>query len=309
MRTGSGRAMPCASRRRSCCRSRCSGSGPSGGPRPRPRGRPVRSRGELDGSLPFELTGDQREVGSVIADELAAGAPMNRLVQGEVGSGKTLVALRAMLDGRRLGRAVGVPRADRGARGSASALAGRDARTRPLGQAARDSADRPAVRGRAAQGSVGRGIRWCPDRRGHARAALGEGAVRRPGARRRRRAAPLRGRPARGAAAEGAGAARARADGDADSAHRRDDRVRRPRHLDDRRAAEGARADHLARGGAGRASGVGVADLGAARGGARAGPAGLRRLSGDRRRRTVEDDTEISGCGRRSLPTPRRPLR
>jgi ATP-dependent DNA helicase RecG len=48
-------------------------------------------------SLPFALTGDQRAVGGEIADDLAASVPMNRLVQGEVGSGKTVVALRAML--------------------------------------------------------------------------------------------------------------------------------------------------------------------------------------------------------------------
>jgi ATP-dependent DNA helicase RecG len=51
----------------------------------------------LDASLPFSLTDDQRLVGEEIAVELASGTPMNRLVQGEVGSGKTLVALRAML--------------------------------------------------------------------------------------------------------------------------------------------------------------------------------------------------------------------
>lgn len=51
----------------------------------------------FDSSLPFELTGDQRQVGAVIAEELALPHPMHRLLQGEVGSGKTLVALRAML--------------------------------------------------------------------------------------------------------------------------------------------------------------------------------------------------------------------
>jgi ATP-dependent DNA helicase RecG len=43
------------------------------------------------------LTHDQLTVGAEIERDLAGGVPMNRLVQGEVGSGKTLVALRAML--------------------------------------------------------------------------------------------------------------------------------------------------------------------------------------------------------------------
>ena len=51
----------------------------------------------FDSNLPFELTAGQREVGNAILDDLASGHPMNRLLQGEVGSGKTLVALRGML--------------------------------------------------------------------------------------------------------------------------------------------------------------------------------------------------------------------
>jgi len=51
----------------------------------------------FDAGLPFELTTGQIEVGQEIAADLAANHPMNRLLQGEVGSGKTLVALRAML--------------------------------------------------------------------------------------------------------------------------------------------------------------------------------------------------------------------
>jgi ATP-dependent DNA helicase RecG len=51
----------------------------------------------FDEALPFTLTDDQRAVGAEIAADLAASVPMNRLIQGEVGSGKTLVALRAML--------------------------------------------------------------------------------------------------------------------------------------------------------------------------------------------------------------------
>ncbi|WP_315549076.1 MULTISPECIES: ATP-dependent DNA helicase RecG [Microbacterium] len=51
----------------------------------------------FDESLPFARTPDQIAVGDRISADLAGDWPMNRLVQGEVGSGKTLVALRAML--------------------------------------------------------------------------------------------------------------------------------------------------------------------------------------------------------------------
>jgi ATP-dependent DNA helicase RecG len=64
------------------------------------RPRPPRDGGLLsafDGRLPYELTGGQREVGAEIATDLATAHPMHRLLQGEVGSGKTVVALRAML--------------------------------------------------------------------------------------------------------------------------------------------------------------------------------------------------------------------
>lgn len=52
---------------------------------------------ELLRRLPFELTAGQREVLDVLSDGLAANRPMNRLLQGEVGSGKTIVAVLAML--------------------------------------------------------------------------------------------------------------------------------------------------------------------------------------------------------------------
>lgn len=52
---------------------------------------------ELLQRLPFQLTSGQREVLDVLSDELAAARPMNRLLQGEVGSGKTIVAVLAML--------------------------------------------------------------------------------------------------------------------------------------------------------------------------------------------------------------------
>ena len=52
---------------------------------------------EFDRRLPFTLTEGQRFVGEVIARDLSCAYPMNRLLQGEVGSGKTVVAVRAML--------------------------------------------------------------------------------------------------------------------------------------------------------------------------------------------------------------------
>jgi ATP-dependent DNA helicase RecG len=51
----------------------------------------------FDARLPFELTRGQQELGEVLARDLASERPMHRLLQGEVGSGKTVVALRAML--------------------------------------------------------------------------------------------------------------------------------------------------------------------------------------------------------------------
>ena len=71
--------------------SELSGSGPVA---------PLRPDGlaaALAGALPFELTGGQREVLDVISAELSAARPMNRLLQGEVGSGKTIVSVLAML--------------------------------------------------------------------------------------------------------------------------------------------------------------------------------------------------------------------
>ena len=58
---------------------------------------PAALRSAFDSALPYELTPDQQSVGAEIDHDMAQAHPMNRLVQGEVGSGKTLVAIRAML--------------------------------------------------------------------------------------------------------------------------------------------------------------------------------------------------------------------
>ena len=52
---------------------------------------------EFDARLPFKLTAGQVVVGEDIAADLACAYPMHRLLQGEVGSGKTVIAIRAML--------------------------------------------------------------------------------------------------------------------------------------------------------------------------------------------------------------------
>jgi len=62
--------------------------------------RPRVSGGLLDAydeRLPFDLTVGQELAGTQIGEEIARGHPMHRLLQGEVGSGKTVIAVRAML--------------------------------------------------------------------------------------------------------------------------------------------------------------------------------------------------------------------
>jgi ATP-dependent DNA helicase RecG len=63
-------------------------------PRPRAAGGLLDA---YDARLPFELTVGQDLAGATIGDELALDHPMHRLLQGEVGSGKTVIAVRAML--------------------------------------------------------------------------------------------------------------------------------------------------------------------------------------------------------------------
>jgi ATP-dependent DNA helicase RecG len=52
---------------------------------------------EFDANLPFELTKGQLEVSAELIADISQPHPMHRLLQGEVGSGKTICALRAML--------------------------------------------------------------------------------------------------------------------------------------------------------------------------------------------------------------------
>ena len=59
------------------------------------RGAPGGLAEQLLAALPFQLTGAQRRVGEEIARDLARAQPMHRLLQGDVGSGKTVVAALA----------------------------------------------------------------------------------------------------------------------------------------------------------------------------------------------------------------------
>ena len=59
--------------------------------------------GDFYAALPFDLTGAQRRAIGEIAADLRSGRPMNRLVQGDVGSGKTMVAAAALVCAARSG--------------------------------------------------------------------------------------------------------------------------------------------------------------------------------------------------------------
>ncbi|MFM1973900.1 MAG: hypothetical protein RLZZ345_984 [Actinomycetota bacterium] len=58
---------------------------------------PAKLLADFDKGLPFTLTAGQVEVGNALLEDLAQHHPMHRMLQGEVGSGKTLVAVRAMI--------------------------------------------------------------------------------------------------------------------------------------------------------------------------------------------------------------------
>ena len=139
--------------------------------------------------LPFELTPDQEQAIAEIDADLVRTVPMERLLQGDVGSGKTVVALYALLRAVESGR-LGALMAPTETLAEQHFLTARELLrpARRLGRPAHEL--RRQARPRAGCG------REHPRR--HARADPGGRRPRQPRRRRRRRAAPLRGRAAPG---------------------------------------------------------------------------------------------------------------
>ena len=267
----------------------------------------------FDRRLPFPLTAGQQEVGDSIAADLATVHPMHRLLQGEVGSGKTVVALRAMLQVVDAGRqtvllAPTEVLAAQHAR-SLTELLGPLATAGELGAPGGDQGDpvdRLAVGAGPPTGVAGHRVRSCRRRGRHPRAARQPGRLRRPRPGGGGRAAPLRRRAAGPVAVPrpaGPPAARAGDDRDPDPAHGGDDRLRGPGDVDPDRVAGRPVPDQHDGGPGGGEAGLARSCLAAgARGGGR-GTAGLHRVPPDRRRRGRADGTDGTGGGfpRRTL--------
>ncbi len=271
------------------------------------RARPLDARGVVVDrwrwSLPFELTDDQVRAMGEIDEDLAKDRPMQRLLMGEVGTGKTVVALQAML------RAV--------ENGAQAALM---APTETLAEQHHRTLD--SLLGGALALELLTGSTGAPRRRellvapghgpaaargGHARADRGAGRVPRPGRGRGGRAAPLRGAPARRArrqGARGAHPARAAHDRHADPAHAVAHRLRRPRRQRPAHPAEGPAPGGDLRGG--RRAGAGTRHTSAS---ARRSPPGASasssaRSSRSRRRsRPRRPPRSSSACARASSAT------
>ncbi len=254
--------------------------------------------------LPFPLTAAQQRAIDEIDQDLAGPHPMHRLLQGDVGSGKTVVAVSALLVAVQGGHqgALMAPTevlAEQHYLGVRELLAGftvPDTDESTLFAAAADGStlDRElrvelltnrTTAARAPTDPRRSGRR--SGRPGHrdARAHPGVDHVPLAGCRGDRRAAPVRCRAAGRAAGQELGRGRARRagdDGHADPAHRGDDRLRRPRRLGARRAAAGPHAGRHDLGPRRGRRGRGVVDR--PRAGRRRSP-GLCRVPADRRER------------------------
>ena len=259
---------------------------------------------QLHAKLPFPLTGAQHRAIDEIAADLRRPVPMHRLLQGDVGAGKTLVAVATMLaaiDGGHQAALMAPTEvlAEQHWLGIRALLDGSDGGVEGVAvrraAAAGGAADQPAHGGRTAPGAGRPAGRRDRHRRRHPRPDPGGRGVRVAGRGRDRRAAPLRGGAAGGAAGAEPGrgpARRAGHDGHPHSPHGGHDRLRRPRRVGPRRAAPGSDPDRhplgAGLGHAGRAaggSGVGCrpgVDVGRDPGPDRRGAPGLRGVPPDR---------------------------
>ena len=199
-------------------------------------------RARIADALPFALTNSQRQALKEIAEDMGAPHRMLRLLQGDVGSGKTVVALMAM--------AVAVE-----AGAQAALMAPTEVLARQHADTIAPFADAAGLRlalltGREKGRARAELLERLKGRRGrhpgrHARAVPAGRRVQGPGLRRHRRAAPLRRAPAPRPADQGRQGRRRRAgdDRDADPAHAAHDALRRPRRVEADREAGGPQAD------------------------------------------------------------------
>ena len=209
--------------------------------------------------------------------DMAGSYPMRRLLQGDVGSGKTAVAACACCEAIESGFSVVVLApteilAEQHHRVFSKWL---EPSRHPRAPAHRrqENNERPRP-SRVEHGKQ----RVAAARHRHARARRGEVCAREHRAGDHRRATQVRCRAAKKARSKGAVSARARDDRHADTAHAWPDRLRRPRHLADRRVAAGPRPGTHARPQAGEpAQGVGLHPRQTG-----LGQAGVRRLSARR---------------------------
>ena len=243
-------------------------------------------------SLPYELTNAQQRVIDEITADLASPVPMHRLLQGDVGAGKTVVAVAALLvavQGGHQGVLMAPTEvlAEQHAASVRSLLEGFVVAEpgsllgqRPLHVALLTNRTRAADRRRVLAGLADGTIDLAIGTH-----ALDPGGHRVPlvGGRRGRRTAPVRGRAARRAAGDEsrrAGAGPVGHDRDTHPADRRDDGLRRPGRVGARRTAARSHADPHQLGPRRRRRGRRMATR-AGTGGGRA--PGLRGVSPDRR--------------------------